>query len=132
MEKNFSPNPQTHRKFLALSVPFTSLSLRRGILGLGMVLVLLFWGGEAEAGQLADRLAQFPHWESKPPVTVAEGDLVYPDWMEGTWDVTSTLAGLRQISSPNKAQSRFVSEEYVPIVIQPLDKTERHRCAKRL
>jgi CRISPR-associated endonuclease/helicase Cas3 len=42
------------------------------------------------------------------------------------------LAGLRQISSPNKAQSSFVSEEYVPIVFQPLDKTERHRCTKRL
>ncbi len=27
------------------------------------------------------------------------------------------LAGLRQISSPNKAQSSFVSEEYVPIVV---------------
>lgn len=54
-------------------------------------LVLLLWGGEAQAGQLAERLAQFPHWESKPPVTAAEGDLVYPDWMEGTWNVTSTL-----------------------------------------
>ena len=43
-----------------------------------------------------------------------------------------TLAGLRQISSPNKAQSSFISHEYVPIVVEPLDKTERHRCAKRL
>ncbi len=42
------------------------------------------------------------------------------------------LAGLRQISSPNKAQSGFVSNEYVPIVVQPLHKTERHRCPKRL
>ncbi len=63
----------------------------RGILGLWLVLVLLLWSGEAQAGQLADRLAQFPHWESKPPVTVAEGDLIYPTWMEGTWNVTSTL-----------------------------------------
>jgi len=29
----------------------------------------------------------------------------------------SELAGLRQISSPNKAQSSFISEEYVPIVV---------------
>ena len=43
-----------------------------------------------------------------------------------------TLAGLRQISSPNKAQSCFVSHKYVVIVLQPLHKTERHRCAKRL
>jgi hypothetical protein len=41
------------------------------------------------------------------------------------------LTGLKQISSPNKAQSGFVSYKYVPIVVQPLDKTERHRCAKR-
>jgi hypothetical protein len=46
--------------------------------------------------------------------------------------VDEPLAGLRQISSPNQAQSSFVSHEYVPIVVQPLDKTERHRCAKRL
>jgi len=42
------------------------------------------------------------------------------------------LTGLKQISSPNKAQTRFVSHEYVTIVVQPLDKTKRHRCPKRL
>lgn len=63
----------------------------RGILGLFLVLVLLLCSGEAQAGPLAERVAQFPNWESKPPVTAAEGDLVYPDWMEGTWMVTSTL-----------------------------------------
>ena len=42
------------------------------------------------------------------------------------------LTGLRQISSPNKAQSAFVSKQYVPIVVQPLHKTERHCCPKRL
>jgi len=67
------------------------VAIVRGILVLWLVIVLLLWGGEAQAGQLADRLAQFPHWDSKPPVTAAEGDLVYPDWMEGTWNVTSTL-----------------------------------------
>jgi hypothetical protein len=67
------------------------VAIVRGILVLWLALVLLLWGGEAQAGQLAERLAQFPHWESKPPVTAAEGDLVYPDWMEGTWNVTSTL-----------------------------------------
>jgi hypothetical protein len=61
------------------------------VFGLLLVLVLLLLGGEAQAGQLADRLAQFPRWESKPPVTAAKGDLIYPDWMEGTWSVTSKL-----------------------------------------
>jgi hypothetical protein len=32
------------------------------------------------------------------------------------------LAGLKQISRPNKAQSSFVSDEYVSIMIQPLKK----------
>jgi hypothetical protein len=47
-------------------------------------------------------------------------------------DYNNLLAGLRQISSPNKAALGFVSNEYVPIVVQPLHKTERHRCPKRL
>lgn len=62
----------------------------RGILGL-CLLLLLVCGSEAEAGQLVDRLAAFPHWDSKPPVSPATGDLVYPAWMEGNWQVTSIL-----------------------------------------
>ena len=42
------------------------------------------------------------------------------------------LAGLKQKSSPNKAQSLFKSEEHVTIVLQPLKKTIRHRCPKCL
>jgi len=61
------------------------------LIGLGLILVYCFWTNPALAGQLADRVAQFPDWQGKPPVTAAMGDLVYPDWMEGTWKVTSTL-----------------------------------------
>jgi hypothetical protein len=64
----------------------------RGILGLCLALVLLVCGSEVQAGQLIDRLAAFPHWEGKPPVTAAENrDLIYPVWMAGNWQVTSTL-----------------------------------------
>lgn len=63
----------------------------RRILGLCLVLTLLLASGEAQAGELAERLGQFPDWKSKPPVTAATGDLVYPTWMKGTWKVTSTL-----------------------------------------
>ena len=42
------------------------------------------------------------------------------------------LSGLKQKSTPNKAQSSFISDEYVSILVQPLDKTERHCCPKRL
>ncbi|NEP14552.1 MAG: hypothetical protein F6K14_31010 [Symploca sp. SIO2C1] len=63
----------------------------RAIWGLCLIIILLLVSGEAQAGQLANRLAEFPHWKSKPAVASAKGDLVYPDWMEGTWQVTSTL-----------------------------------------
>lgn len=43
------------------------------------------------AGPLSDRLAAYPAWHNRPPVTAAEGDLVYPDWFVGTWQVTSPL-----------------------------------------
>jgi len=61
------------------------------LIGFGLILVYCLWTNPALAGQLADRVAQFPNWQTKPPVTAAMGDLVYPDWMEGTWNVTSTL-----------------------------------------
>ena len=54
----------------------------------------LWSGGEAVAGQLSERLARFPDWGSHAAVQVARGDLVYPDWMAGTWEVKSTLVDL--------------------------------------
>ncbi|XWK86658.1 MAG: hypothetical protein U7127_20995 [Phormidium sp.] len=45
------------------------------------------------AGTLNDRLSQFPNWDSKPAISAVKAteDLVYPDWMMGTWNVSSTL-----------------------------------------
>ncbi len=40
------------------------------------------------------------------------------------------LAVLKQKSSPNKAQTSFISYEYVAILVQPLDKTIRYTCTK--
>lgn len=63
---------------------------------LGLVLLsVLTSTNPAFAGQLAQRLATFPAWDNKPAVQSADGgDLVYPDWMAGTWQVTSTLEDL--------------------------------------
>ncbi len=68
----------------------------RGIWSFCLVFVFLFWSGEAKAGVLAERLAQFPQWNTKPPTqkVAAAEDLIYPDWMAGTWNVTSTLVDL--------------------------------------
>lgn len=57
-------------------------------------LLLLIWllcSGEAYGGVISDRLQNFPNWSDKPLTKSALGDLVYPDWMAGTWEMTSTL-----------------------------------------
>lgn len=43
------------------------------------------------AGKLNDRLNQYPQWTSKPSLKEAKEDLIYPDWMKGTWQVISVL-----------------------------------------
>jgi hypothetical protein len=55
---------------------------------------ILLWSGIAEAGPLSDRLSQFPDWPPKPTVEIAQGDLVYPQWFLGTWEMSSTLMEL--------------------------------------
>jgi len=54
-------------------------------------LILFGFDSTAIAASLSTRLEQFPQWTSKPAVKLAKGDLEYPEWMAGTWDVTSTL-----------------------------------------
>lgn len=71
-----------------------------------LVFALLFWGGEAVAGPLAERLACFPNWD-KPLVGAAVGDLVYPDWMAGTWQVRSTLVDLVAPLAPDVVTPGF-------------------------
>jgi len=56
---------------------------------------------------------------------LADGKVLYPG------DADTKLAGLKQISSPNKTQTGFVSREYVPIFVQPFDKPKRYGCPKR-
>ncbi|MBV9388946.1 MAG: hypothetical protein JOZ78_21205 [Chroococcidiopsidaceae cyanobacterium CP_BM_ER_R8_30] len=79
----------------------------RALWGFCLVLALLFWGGEAVAGPLAERLASFPHWEGKPLVQSAAGDLVYPDWMANSWEVRSTLVDLVAPLAPDVVTPGF-------------------------
>lgn len=75
-----------------------------------LMLTLLLWGNtSAIAGVLGDRLAQFPDWDGKPPVQVAQGDLVYPQWMAGTWEVSSTLVDLVAPLAPQLVTPGFES-----------------------
>ncbi|MCC5642141.1 hypothetical protein LC607_04005 [Nostoc sp. CHAB 5824] len=66
-----------------------------------LLLLFLLWGGDALAGDLSERLANFPQWEKLTSVQPASGDLVYPEWMAGTWQVTSTLIDLAAPLAPD-------------------------------
>ena len=54
-------------------------------------LILLSSTSTALAASIKERIEQFPQWTSKPSINLAKGDLEYPEWMAGTWNVTSTL-----------------------------------------
>ena len=66
-----------------------------------LMLFLFLGNNEAQAGELAEHLAKFPQWEKLTSVKPAVGDLVYPDWMSGTWKVTSTLVDLAAPLAPD-------------------------------
>ncbi|EKD07651.1 MULTISPECIES: DUF6816 family protein [Limnospira] len=68
---------------------------------------LLFWlsPSAAWAGSLSDR--EFPDWKGKPVLSEARGDLVYPEWMAGKWDVTSTLVEARAPLAPDLVTPGF-------------------------
>ena len=71
---------------------------------IGVILLILFcsiWSGEAKAGELGQRLDSFPQWEKITTVKSAKGELVYPDWMEGNWQVKSTLVDLAAPLAPD-------------------------------
>lgn len=64
------------------------------------MLLLLVWSGPAYADPLAERLAHYPDWQTKPPAQPANGDLIYPDWFAGHWTVTTTLLDLTAPLAP--------------------------------
>lgn len=78
---------------------------------LSCLFAFLFWSGAttAHAGALADRVAAFPEWQGKPPVQAAVGDLVYPDWFAGDWEVSSTLVDLAAPLAPEIVSPGFES-----------------------
>ncbi|MGL5080244.1 MAG: DUF6816 family protein [Microcoleaceae cyanobacterium] len=63
----------------------------------------------AQAGQLSDRVENFPNWQNKPSTKAAQGDLVYPTWMAGEWQVTSTLVEMVAPLAPEIVTPGFES-----------------------
>lgn len=104
----------------------------RKIWGFCLIFLFLLWSGDAKAGELAKRLDSFPVWEKITSTKPAVGDLIYPDWMAGDWQLVSTLVdmvaplapdivtpgfeGNRQyLNQPLRFQVRFVRES-TPVV----------------
>jgi hypothetical protein len=56
-----------------------------------LLITCYLFTSNAIAGSLTNRLQQYPEWDRKPSVKIAQGDLHYPQWMAGTWQVKSTL-----------------------------------------
>ncbi|MGB6013684.1 MAG: DUF6816 family protein, partial [Nodosilinea sp.] len=82
--------------------------LRRRLFWLTLLLtVWLLCSGQAQAGPIAERLATFPDWNRRPTLAAAQGDLVYPDWLRGDWQLTSTLVDLAAPLAPNLVTPGF-------------------------
>ncbi|NJN88352.1 MAG: hypothetical protein HC881_21260 [Leptolyngbyaceae cyanobacterium SL_7_1] len=82
------------------------------------VLLGLSWQQAGQASPLLDRLDTFPDWHTKAPVSAAQGDLVYPDWFAGTWDVTTTLVDLVAPLAPSIVTPGFEGNRH--LINQPI------------
>ncbi|GAX39866.1 hypothetical protein NIES4075_08280 [Tolypothrix sp. NIES-4075] len=92
----------------------------KAILSVCLIFLFMLSGLEAAAGELSQqvpvlarakdgkfadpkgqRLANFPQWEKITTVRSPEGDLIYPDWMAGNWQLKSTLIDLAAPLAPD-------------------------------
>ncbi|MEO1432844.1 MAG: DUF6816 family protein [Cyanobacteria bacterium J06632_19] len=64
---------------------------------------------DATAGELSQKLNNFPEWEKLTSVKPAVGDLIYPQWMKGEWQVKSTLIDLVAPLAPDIVTPGFES-----------------------
>lgn len=76
----------------------------------------------ATVGSLQARLERFPEWRS-PVLPSAQGDLYYPDWMAGEWQVVSTLIEAQapfapDIVTPGFAASRATLQQPVTFSVR--------------
>ncbi|MGB3512565.1 MAG: DUF6816 family protein [Microcoleaceae cyanobacterium] len=105
------------------------------VCSLSLIITILLWTNQAVAGPLAERIANFPNWENKLSISAMEADLIYPDWMLGTWNVKSTLIELvaplapeivtpgfennrNSLNQPINFQVRFINFEPEKIITQ--------------
>ncbi len=124
----------------AISPVVDKFIFRRWISWLAAVCFILFIGlfigiGSATAGPIGDRIATFPHWNTKPPTTAVASDLIYPTWFAGTWTLTSTLVEqiaplAPEITTPGFEDNRQRLNEPILAPVRFIgDNTRAHRRA---
>ena len=74
-------------------------------------LILLSFVSPVIAAPIENRIKLFPHWDTKPSVQLAKGDLEYPEWMAGTWKVSSTLVEQLAPLAPDIVTPGFVENQ---------------------
>jgi hypothetical protein len=75
----------------------------------GLLVLWLVCTGATPFQPLAYRLEQYPQWNTKPPVEAAQGDLDYPSWFEGKWQVETTLVEMTAPLAPEVETPGFES-----------------------
>ncbi|WP_237741220.1 DUF6816 family protein [Geminocystis herdmanii] len=63
------------------------------------------------ASILDQRISQYPQWDHKLSLPKPRQELIFPDWFEGIWDVTSTLKEQIAPLSPQFKTPSFDSNE---------------------
>ncbi|MEL6160167.1 MAG: DUF6816 family protein [Cyanobacteria bacterium J06627_32] len=98
--------------------------VRRNLIWLALLaFVWLTCSAQAHAETLTERQRAFPNWQGKPAVKVSEGDLAYPNWMAGTWRMSSTLVDMvaplaPAIVTPGFEGNRQFLHKAVPAIIR--------------
>jgi hypothetical protein len=83
-----------------------------------LIFLSVFYGDNAIAGELNQRLENFPEWEKLTQVQPAVGDLIYPEWMKGEWLVKSTLVDLVAPLAPDIVTPGFESNrQYLDVPV---------------
>ena len=83
----------------------------RGLLALLIGITILMSGAPAWASPLSERVDQWPAWSLPGPLKrpSSKGDLIYPDWFEGLWEVNSIDVDAPE-DAPLTHQARFVRD----------------------
>ncbi|BAZ39840.1 hypothetical protein NIES4101_57970 [Calothrix sp. NIES-4101] len=93
-----------------LSANIVLVVRRIGVLCWILCLIIgIFLSDDAQAGELAERLADFRQWQKLTSVRSLSGDLVYPSWMAGEWMVKSTLVDLAAPLAPDIVTPGFAA-----------------------